>query len=284
MQMPVETSEVTALIRLLDDPDTTIYQQVSDRLVSFGQKAVPFLEFELQLSYNTEIRSRIRSVIRQIEFRLCGEKVCEWLRKPDDLLSGVLLLSSYRYPATDTDVLRTMVEHWVKDVWIELSANLTALENVSIINHILFDVHGLRPETRYGGNPESWFIRDVLHTQGASPTLLTVLYRVIAERLHLPIVAIDLPHHPILAYTDLHSPTPNDHLFYLDPFNKGAVFGPSELERQLMQSGYNVKELLTPMSHVHLLKRMLVELKTVYTKRQDHIRASEVRQLLQLFR
>ena len=57
------------------------------------------------------------------------------------MLEGVYLIAKYQYPDLRFEDVREKIEIVKKDVWLELNENLTALEKVKILNHIIFDIH-----------------------------------------------------------------------------------------------------------------------------------------------
>ncbi|MBL4586512.1 MAG: transglutaminase family protein [Flavobacteriales bacterium] len=282
MQIAVETKEVDALIRLLDDPDHGVFENVSNRLISLGSNAIPYLEFKWESNFDSEVQGRIEDVIHQIQFDNCKAALFGWKQEGgNDLFKGALLVSLYRYPDMETEHLYALMEQLRKDVWLELNGNLTSLEKVKVINHILFDVHGFRPTLKHHVSPQSSFMKNVLELFKGSPTTLAILYKSVADKLELPIAGIDLPHHFILGYVDVNEASSNDFLFYINPFSKGVAFGKGELERYIgkMDIDVNVQDL-QPASNIQIIKRLLSDISKNYEKSGQHRKMNEIDQLL----
>ncbi len=105
-----------------------------------------------------------------------------------------------------------------------------------MINHILFDIH------RFSGNksnidaPQNLFINNLLETKKGNHLSIGILYIILAQSLNIPIFGVNLPQHIILAYVDeiheekISSVNEKEVLFYINPFNKGAVFTQREIE------------------------------------------------------
>jgi hypothetical protein len=57
MRYSLADNELKALIQLLDDPDTGVYENVSSRLISFGKNVIPHLEceWEIKTLYKIEL-------------------------------------------------------------------------------------------------------------------------------------------------------------------------------------------------------------------------------------
>ena len=286
MQLTLQDAELKALIRLLDDPDQDVYSNVSDRLVSFGKKVVPILENEWEYQHQDSIQKRIEHIIDEIEFDHCAFNLENWVVEyPQDLLKGTLIAGSFQYPQSDFDLIENIIERFRKDVWLELNENLTSLEKVRVINHILFDVHHIRSNHKYRNSHQSYFLQNLLPEGSGSPTVIALLYKIIADKLELPIVGIDLPHHFILGYKDIHNDTENDMLFYINPFSKGAVFGRGELERYIEKMQLEIRvEDLKSIGNVKIIERLLVELKACYQELGKYKKLDQVNKLVQVLR
>ena len=120
----------------------------------------------------------------------------------NDLLRGVFLISRYQYPDLEIKEMEISLDRIIKDVWLELNNNLTALEKVRILNHIIYDVHGFTKNTKNFYSPQNSFINQVLETGKGNPISLAVVYIIIAQRLNLPVYGVNLPKNFILAYRD----------------------------------------------------------------------------------
>lgn len=282
MQNGVEPKEVGALIRLLDDPDHGVFRNISDRLVSLGRTAIPHLEIEWETNVNDGIQTRIEDIIHQIQFDGCIAALRDWKKDGgSDLFKGALLVSLYRYPESDTDHLYAVLEQLRKDTWLELNDNLTSLEKVRVINHILFDVHGFGASLKHHVSPQSSYLNNVLEQRKGSPTTLAVIYKTLADQLELPIVGIDLPHHFILGYLDVNEASSNEFLFYINPFSKGAVFGKGELERYMRKIDVDTAiRDLRPSSNIRIVRRLLSDISHNYEKTGEHSKMNEIDRLL----
>lgn len=284
MRLPHSNSQLHALIRLLDDPDSDVYENVHGKLVSFGKTVIPVLESEWETVGQNAIQERIIQIIEEIEFEAACKALIDWkATQTDDLASGALIAATFQYPDIDFEAIREQLLVLHRDVWIELNDNLTSLEKVRVINHILYDVHQFRPYTKYHTSEQSFFLNNLLDNHSGSPMTLGILYKVLADMLDLPIVGIDLPHHFILGYRDIYNHTGNELLFYINPYSRGAVFGRGELERYMEKLQVETPTPdLKPMSNVQIVQRMLVELKACYQRSGKYKKMDEVSKLIRM--
>jgi regulator of sirC expression with transglutaminase-like and TPR domain len=283
--------EINALINLLDDPDETIYYQVRDRFVSIGSPVIPYLELAWENAFEMLIQKRIEEIIHVIQFENLSKALLQWAEEDsDDLLKGILLISRFQYPDLDEEKINKQLQQIIQDVWLEINDELTALEKVKIINHILFDVHG------FGGNitnyhaPQNSYINVVLETKKGNPISLCVLYILIAKELGIPIYGINLPEHFIVGYVDEHKnllnlsdekPEADNVLFYINPFSKGIIFNHRDIDQFLKQLKLDPLPLFyRPCSNVDMIRRVLRNLIYSYEKLGHVEKVEELNQLL----
>ena len=58
--------ELEALMNLLEDPDSQVFDTVSNRLIELGEEVVSPLERRWELTLKPEIQGKIENVIKQI--------------------------------------------------------------------------------------------------------------------------------------------------------------------------------------------------------------------------
>lgn len=271
----MDKSEVHALISLLDDPDEQVYLQIRDKLLSMGHEVIPALENAWENSFDTILQQRIEGIIHRIQNEALVRAVKEWsLPENQDLLTGALLVARSQYPDINEAQVRKHIEQIKQDIWLELNNNLTALEKVRVINHILFDVHNFSGNTSNFHAPQNSYINNVLETKKGNQVSLSIIYAVIAQDLRIPIYGVNLPEHFILAYVD-QSISPavaaaNDHdvvLFYINPFSRGSVVSKKEIEAFVRQQRLEPKpEFFAPCSNMSIIRRLLNNLMASYEK------------------
>ena len=283
--------EIQALIQLLDDPSREVNQAVMKNLLEQGITIVPELEAAWSDSLDSEYQDKIIGLIQEIQSESTNREMKSWLASGQhDLLSGVYLVARYQYPELTLKELEDKFEIIIRDVWLELNNNLTALEKVRILNHILFDVHGFIRNTKDFYNPMNSYINQVLDTKKGNPISLSVVYAVIAQRLGLPIYGVNLPKNFILAYKDelpgaeTFDDMTEDVLFYINPYNRGTVLGRKEIDYFLKQQGLEAKRsYYLPCSNPQILVRMLLNLVTAYNKSGYREKADQFEKVLGLF-
>jgi regulator of sirC expression with transglutaminase-like and TPR domain len=266
--------EIQALLQLLDDPNHEVSQTVTSRILEHGQTILPDLEAAWEGSMDPMHQDRIINLIQEIQTQSTHNQLQKWVTTgQNNLLKGVYLISRYQYPDLDMKEIEIHLDRIIKDVWLELNNNLTALEKVRILNHIIFDVHGFTKNTKNFYSPQNSFINQVLETGKGNPISLAVIYIIIAHRLNLPIFGVNLPKNFILAYKDELVTGPGfdevteDILFYINPYNKGAVLGRREIDYFLKQQKIEPQRShYQPCSNLEIIVRILHNLINAYHK------------------
>lgn len=286
-----EDQQIEALIHLLEDPDDGIYSHVRSQIVSLGEEVIPSLEtaWETKL-FGVLFQNRIEQLIHDIQFESLLAHLQKWRNAgAASLLDGVIIISRYQYPDFDEAAMLKSLEQIQQAVWLELNANLTAFEQVKVINHIIYEVYGFNGNTKNYHAPQNSFLNIVLETKKGNPLSLSLIYSIIAQNLDLPIYGVNLPRHFVLAYLDRFSlyktndVASADVLFYINPFSKGTVFSVKEIDHFLEQLKLDKQEqYYRPCSNVDILKRVLHNLAHSYNKLGDIDKEEEIKRMISI--
>lgn len=257
--------ELSALINLLDEPDNSAFGTIREKIFSFGKEAIPSLEKAWENSFNNLVQERIEDIIKKIQLTNLEFELTNWLQLgSSDLLKGFMLISKTQYPDLDEETLTISVEQMKMDIWLELNDNMTALENVKVLNHIFFGVQHFDGNKINPNAPQNYYINTLLETRKGTPLTLGMLYMILAQKLKIPVYGVNLPQHFILAYlTDMSisNPSESDVLFYINPFNKGAVFTKREIELFIRQLKIQADiAFFEPCTNIDIIKRLITNL------------------------
>ena len=269
----INKTEVDALIRLLDDTDSEIYNHIQDRLVHYGKEVIPILESAWSRSMDAIMQERIAVIIHKIQFDDLCQELHVWAHSGShDLIKGTILVARYQYPELQEEAIQKMLDKLRKDAWLEMNDGLTALEQVKVLNKIFFDIHGFTGNTQNYHAPQNSFINIALETHKGNPLMLSILYLEIARSAGIPIYGVNLPEHFILCYKDeLEEPASIDDnsniLFYINPFSKGDIFNKKEIDTFLQQLKIEKdKSFYEPCSNKEMLQRLVRNLMNSYHK------------------
>ncbi|QEC54137.1 hypothetical protein FRZ59_02350 [Anseongella ginsenosidimutans] len=286
----MDPKEVTALVKLLDDPDEEVYRHVEERLLYHGYEVMNFLENSWEKSLDPVLQDRIINIIHKIQFREVKKELNEWaMSGAFDLLQGILIVNRYQYPDLDEQKVINQLEDIKRDVWLHMNYDMSALEKVKLLNHVIFKTHGFSGNTVNHQDPQNSYLNLVLESKKGNQISLALIYSLIAQKLDIPIYGVNLPQHFILAYVDDQEPVPRGFekhdgiLFYINPFNKGFVFNKRDVDYFLKQLQIEPrKEFYLPCSHIAIVQRILRNLISSYQQLGAREKADELRELLEI--
>ena len=244
-QCQSQCQKIKSLIFLLDEPDEHLYINIANAIVACGEQALPLLKEKLNQTTDSFLKERIEYLIDVVERHVVIDRLNLWHDKREyDLLEPYFILSKYRFPKSDWDSVGFQMIMIIEQVEKELNHNLTPLEQVRVLNHIIYDINKFKGDKVAVGNQDYYYVNKLLETHLGNPFSLGMLYCIVAERLNLPIYPVVLPHHFVLAYCKetRHFPQLEDVLFYINPFDNGIVLTRKDIRNYLNQ--LNIKSEL----------------------------------------
>lgn len=256
-----------ALMSLTDEPDEHLFINIAEAIISYGENALPSLKEKLENSSDSTLHQRLESLIDIIEHRNIMEKLRVWRDKREyDLLEPYFILSKHNFPNADWSWLGFKIMMIIEQAENEMSQDLTPLEQVKILNHIIYDVNKFRGDIMSINKSDYYFINTLLETHIGNPLSLGMLYCIIAERLDIPIYGIDMPNHFILAFCKKteHFPQFEDVLFYINPFNRGSVLMRKDIRKYLNELNIEPEiKYFEPSRNTIIVKKLIKVLKNL---------------------
>lgn len=260
-------TEISSLIRLLDDPDEFVLSRVRDRLIELGGDAVPFLEIASK-EENLVLRTRIQEVLKKIAPQQLAERFLELSRTAPgediDLEKGVDLLMQYGHPQADSEDIGRTLDELSQELKPRLDGQPTPEQAVGQLTKFLFQGKNFSGNKKNYFDPDNSYFDTVLSNKTGIPITLSVLCIFIGQRLGLPLVGIGLPGHFILKYN-----SPDQPIFF-DPFHQGRILTPEDCATLVQSFGVEFeKRFLLPITHREILIRMIHNLVVIYNRTKD---------------
>jgi len=287
----INKSEIDALVKLLDDPDIEISRQIEDRLLFFGDGVIEYLESAWEKSFDISIQQRLEEVIHKIQFEKVKMDLSIWdLSGGNDLLEGVLIINRYQYPDLKKEKILFELEELKREAWLHFGYEMSPLEKVNVLNHVLYQVKGFSGNTANHQDPQNSYLNLVLETKKGNQLSLAIVYSLVAQSIGVPIYGVNLPQHFILAYLnqDRTNDQPAHHsrnvLFYINAFNRGFVFNKNDVDFFLKQLDQNARdEFYYPCPNKSIVMRLIHNLISSYEKLGYESKVKELRELLEVF-
>lgn len=274
----MDPKNLKALISLLDDQDKEVFDHVEAQLISMGDSVIPYLENEWENNFNPIVQKRIEELIHTMQFEGLKDKLLEWKNNGfEDLLEGLWLVSTYQYPDLEIATLRKSIEQIYYEVWTSFKEGLHPMDQVKIINDILFNKLKFSPNTKNFHSPSNSMINVVLESRKGNPISLCAIYLLVAQKLELPIYGVNLPNLFVLTYKE------DNTQFYINAFNRGLVFSREDIENYITHLNLSKNEMFfQPCSNLSIVVRSLRNLIVSFEKLGDVDKQEEVRQLLEI--
>ncbi len=282
----INPTEINYLIKLLDDPDKEIFEHVHHKLFSFGGEAVVALESAWEQAFDPILQERIANLVHEIQLDTVKNDLKLWYQSGSfDLLRGALIINKYQYPDLDDQKIINQIEAIKRDIWVSMQYESSPVEQVKLINHIFYNIHGFGGNTTNHQDPQNSYLNQVLESHKGNQISLAIIYSVVAQKLDIPIYGVNLPQHFIMAYVDESKETEFESgvLFYINAFNKGLVFGRRDVDMFLKQLGVKPdKQFYEPCSNADIVRRILRNLISAYENTGSVEKVNELNELLEI--
>lgn len=282
--------EISALLRLIDDPDTEVFDTVAEKLLNYGEEIIPNLEQLWEVTADTDTQERIELLIHRVHFQNLQQEVYEWSKaeKPE-LLRGAILVAKYRFPEMNVPAILTQFDQMRRNIWLELNNYLTPLEQVNILNSILYNYYKIQGHELTERDPKYFFINQVLDSKQGNAYSIGVLYLSLCELLDIPVFAVNLPRQFVFAYIDtLHhfysvDEAPVQQMqFFIDPMN-GMVYTHNDVNTYLKKIKATDRDAyFKPIDVKQVIYKMIEELVLTYKYKKEDDKAAELEELMNI--
>lgn len=265
-------NKIQALITLLDDQDNQIFSQIETELLNFGKSAIPHLMEAWSSSMDAVLQGRIEDIIHKIQFDDNLEQLRVWKKSAErDLLDGIFIMARFQYPDLERNKITMQIARIADDIKEHLNEEMSTVEKVQAINYVMFNKFTFRGNTENFHAPQNSFINTVLESHKGNPLLLSIIYSLVAQKNNIPVYGINLPQHFVLGVLPsmvLQEDIENvSVLFYINPFNKGDIFGVEELSIFLDKVNLPKHEMFYhPCNNLEILRRLARNLHHSYEK------------------
>jgi regulator of sirC expression with transglutaminase-like and TPR domain len=205
-----------------------------------------------------------------VEFR-------DYARSSDDgldLLTGALLIARDAHPALDFAQQRARLDELAKPLRKRGLGGLPPTVQARLLSDYLYVVCGFHGAKADYYDPRNSFLNEVLDRKTGIPITLAVIYIEVARRVGVHALGVGFPGHFLVRLAE----EPGDpsrernEPVIVDPFHDGRLLDEDGLNRLLKRANVRVPlspEMLEPTRTRHVVARMLMNLRGIYTSRGD---------------
>ncbi len=260
-------AEISALFKLIDDPDEEVFNTIADRLLNYGTPIIPDLEHLWENTLDEATLERIEVMIYKLRLQDLKEAFVEWKSKPDpSLFEGAILVNKFQFPELATDNLRHQIEKIRRNIWLELNNYLTPLEQANVIRNILFSYYQIKGVEVNYERPEEFLISAPLQSKKGNAIANTLLYAELCQQLEIQAQFINIPKQCIIAfYASDWEPeeivtNPQEFIQFYVEGTTGNAFSQKDLDQYMIRSNIEPKNsYYKALSNVKIIKKHLLE-------------------------
>lgn len=281
-------SEINALLMLIDDPDDYVFESVSNKLISYGLPVIPLLEDVWENTENNDVQLKIEILIHKIHFANLYKDFENWNESGHhELLPALLLVSKLLYPELQAGKVIQNLERLKRNIWLELNNYLTPIEQVNVVNSILYNYFNLKGGLNNSDTPNEFLLSHIIETKKGNQTGIGALYLLIAEMLDIPVKFVAIPQQFVLAYFKRLDPKEIEKLhlnieFFIEPAT-GQMFTHNDLNNYFNRMGINVKpDLFKARDNKTVIIKVLTDLQKCFTNTEKDYIHHEINQLIRL--
>ncbi|MEC7004789.1 MAG: transglutaminase-like domain-containing protein [Bacteroidota bacterium] len=286
-------NEIAALVRLLDDPDENIFDQIKEKLMEIGPECIPSLEkARFEDNYGDLFISRAEHLIHDIGFGTLKKVHEKWLKFPVKLIDGVTQLDQYFFPNITASFIQHEINEMIKDIQPYIHLNMTPIEKVKLINQVIYEIYKVKGDKKNYHDPKNSSFGHLVQHKRGNPLTISMLYIELARHMNIPIKGVNLPNHFIVGYLRdsslMNTGTSykrEDILFYINPFSKGVILKHSDIDDFLKEIRLDYNEYyFIPCDHKDITKRMLTNLIYSYRKSENTQIKNDLKSILELYK
>ncbi|MHB1922876.1 MAG: transglutaminase-like domain-containing protein [Chitinophagaceae bacterium] len=283
-----ETREISALLHLIDDPDVEVFETVAEKLTLYGKKIIPNLEFLWENTPDESVQERIEMLIHRVNYQDLQVEWKNWAQSTDqNLFSGAFLVAKYQFPDLALTNFLHDLDKLKRNTWLELNNYLTPLEQINVVNSMVYNFFGLKGSEISYQQKNQFFINQVMESKKGNPITIGILYQVLCELLDLPVFAVNVPRQFILAYFDYsggfirqNPELPHYKIqFFIDPL-LGQIFTQKDVESYLKRISLpSTPSFFKPLTNGKVIQTLLVELAKCFDNEKEKYKFNELMDL-----
>lgn len=276
-------SDISALIKMLDDPDEEIANKIINQLSNTGKETIS----SMQEIWETNLLEIVDSRILEIEHHLILKEALvffkNWFEANDkDVFEAWLYLSELFDPAFDKSFVMDSINKIRFDTWIEYNDNLTTIEKCKILTSIFEQKHHISLST----NPTSlsYLVSSIVLEKQSARSSMAILFQHVASLLNINLFGLNFFEYGVLGYfnpNSLKNRKREDILFYLIFAEKIHIIGNHQLDLGLNMDDAS---LYTPASSVQIIQKILYGLQLAYTRGNLDWEANTCQEILKLLK
>lgn len=258
--------EIKALVSLLDDSDLEVYESVKSRLLELRVDLSDLIIEYKTLNYNPLVIQRMEEIQVLNHAHEIVNDIVSWANSTEhpSLLDALIILNNWLAVDTNETFVRKQMAQVKQNVWLEMSQYLTILEQLHVLNSILYNFYNFHTDDSGIDIPESYsfYIDKILSSHVGNRYSMACIYLYLAHEFNIPIHAVYLQNNELYLaiYHDSMVHNNSKILGFMHP-SYGSVNTYEELYMQILNEIGSVdQEYFMPLSNQALVTLLIEQL------------------------
>ncbi len=267
-------NKVKYIIKLLSDPDESVYISLKKQLKKSQNPETLFYEAIPKLSYNEKIL--IKNFLSDIFFEQAYDFFSNWKRNPDkDLLEPLFWLEKIYYPFTKLSEIKQKLNNLINFIKVDIT-NLSPLEQVNVINRIIYSGLGLHSIIGLR-KVEDFFINKVLENKASGLDFSIAFYILIANLLKVEITPFKGIENLFLGYVDFTGNPKQKNVFkpkikfVINPYYKGEITSFSVFDRSIAKEKIKNTNFYDIVDNLEIITRITQDIRSILFSKNNEM-------------
>lgn len=250
-----------ALLNLLGDENTTVYQAVREQILAEGNAVGEWLRPHA-LSDDPLLRRRVQEILGHVDKQAGDNRFltfCLNHGEEFDMETAAWLLAQTQFPEINVEAYQALLDGYANALRERIDRHGRANALLGKINDYLFGELGFQGNEQNYYEPDNSYLNRVLDRRTGNPITLCLFYLLLARRLRLPVTGIGLPGHFICRHQSASGEV------FVDVFNRGRLLTKADCVHYLVRGNYDLREeYLAPVSPRRIFLRICSNLHQIY--------------------
>jgi len=270
-------SKFNALIKLLDDNDQEVANQVEGELFNLGTQGIGRLEQVWEKCEDVGLQDRLEDLIGRIQTVHFTDELLDWRRQGgEDLIAGWLIVNQFQYPTLNVQKYRNEISKLVNRIWLQMNGRMKDIERLCLINKFIYGTENFTGNYKNNERADNNYLSVLIDKKMGNSLSMSTFYSIICHQLELPVQVINFAGYYSLRYIQ------QDAHCYIDAYNKGMFFTLQQVQQFLKklkvdENVYHYK----PLSNIYIVLDLIQALAHSYKHQREERRAARFMKLLQ---
>lgn len=229
-EAPAGNGQISAMISLLSDTSDKVVEGCAEALVEQGDRVVSLLEARLPQVSGREGR-RLRSVLARIRFSDTENRLLSHLSGPAELERGALFIARLVDGGPEPDETAGILDRMADRADALLMDDGDPMRQLGVLRRVLVEEYAISGVAPGRSKPIDALLHGVTSNRRGMPLPLCLVWLLVARRLGVPLVGVNMPGHFLLRMDGTEKP------LVIDAYSGGLLVDQRACKKQLAAHG-----------------------------------------------